>query len=84
MIGSCRPVGCSRTASASGAPASPRWPLHRFCSRRGRSRRMPAAWLARAATAARALNYVGTIVYQHGGRVETSRIVHWNDGGVRV
>ena len=42
----------------------------------------PGAWLARAATAARALNYVGTIVYQHGGRVETSRIVHWNDAGV--
>ena len=26
-------------------------------------------------------NYVGTIVYQHGGRVETSRLVHLNDAG---
>jgi sigma-E factor negative regulatory protein RseB len=35
-----------------------------------------AQWLARAAAAARAQNYVGTIVYQHGGRVETSRLAH--------
>jgi len=40
-----------------------------------------AAWLARAAAAAKQLNYVGTIVYQHGGRIETSRLVHWNDAG---
>jgi sigma-E factor negative regulatory protein RseB len=39
------------------------------------------AWLARAATAARQLNYVGTIVYQHGGTTETSRLVHFNDAG---
>ncbi len=39
------------------------------------------AWLARAAAAAQQLNYVGTIVYQHGGHVETSRLVHWNDAG---
>jgi sigma-E factor negative regulatory protein RseB len=39
------------------------------------------AWLNRAAEAARQLNYVGTIVYQNGGRVETSRLVHLNDGG---
>lgn len=39
------------------------------------------AWLGRAANAARSLNYVGTVVYQHGGRIETSRIVHWNDAG---
>ena len=38
-------------------------------------------WLERAALAAKQLNYVGTIVYQHGGRVETSRLVHLNDGG---
>jgi sigma-E factor negative regulatory protein RseB len=38
-------------------------------------------WLARAAAAARQLNYVGTIVYQHGGHVETSRLVHLNDAG---
>jgi sigma-E factor negative regulatory protein RseB len=39
-----------------------------------------AAWLERAASAARSLNYVGTIVFQYGGRVETSRLVHFNDG----
>ncbi|MEP6657415.1 MAG: sigma-E factor regulatory protein RseB domain-containing protein, partial [Betaproteobacteria bacterium] len=39
-----------------------------------------AAWLNRAASAARSLNYSGTIMYQHGGRVETSRLVHFNDG----
>lgn len=38
-----------------------------------------AEWLSRAATAARQLNYSGTIVYQHGGRVETSRLVHVKD-----
>lgn len=38
-----------------------------------------AAWLARSANAARSLNYSGTIVYQHGGRVETSRLVHVKD-----
>ncbi len=43
-----------------------------------------AAWLARAAAAARDLNYVGTIVYQHGARVETSRLVHLNDRGVEL
>ena len=40
-----------------------------------------AAWLARAAAAAQKQNYVGTIVYQHGGRVETSRLVHLNEQG---
>ncbi|HEX6137247.1 MAG TPA: MucB/RseB C-terminal domain-containing protein [Casimicrobiaceae bacterium] len=38
-------------------------------------------WLARAAQAARQLNYVGTIIYQIGPRVESSRITHLNDGG---
>ncbi|MEP7062631.1 MAG: MucB/RseB C-terminal domain-containing protein [Betaproteobacteria bacterium] len=38
-------------------------------------------WLARAANAARAQNYVGTIVYQHGGHVETSRLAHIFDNG---
>ncbi len=38
-------------------------------------------WLARAAQAARQLNYVGTIVYQIGPRVESSRITHLNDDG---
>jgi sigma-E factor negative regulatory protein RseB len=39
-----------------------------------------AGWLDRAAGAARRLNYVGTVVYQYGTRVETSRLVHFNDG----
>jgi sigma-E factor negative regulatory protein RseB len=39
------------------------------------------AWLTRAATAARQLNYVGTILYQHGAYVETSRLVHLYDLG---
>ena len=39
------------------------------------------AWLTRAATAARQLNYVGTIVYQHGAYSETSRLVHLYDLG---
>jgi sigma-E factor negative regulatory protein RseB len=38
-------------------------------------------WLAKVAGAARSLNYVGTIVYQHGARVETSRLVHLAEGG---
>lgn len=37
-------------------------------------------WLARAASAARTLNYVGTIVLQQGGRVETSRLTHLVEG----
>ncbi|MBK9702871.1 MAG: MucB/RseB C-terminal domain-containing protein [Betaproteobacteria bacterium] len=40
-----------------------------------------ATWLNRAAQAARQLNYVGTILYQHGGHVETSRLIHLNDNG---
>lgn len=39
------------------------------------------AWLAGTAAAARQLNYVGTVVYQHGGYIETSRLVHLNDLG---
>jgi sigma-E factor negative regulatory protein RseB len=39
------------------------------------------ALLSRAATAARMLNYTGTLVYQHAGRVETARLVHLNDAG---
>jgi sigma-E factor negative regulatory protein RseB len=38
-------------------------------------------WLTRAATAARQLNYVGTIVYQRDTYVETSRLVHLFDAG---
>lgn len=37
-------------------------------------------WLQRAAAAARELNYVGTIVYQTGNRVEVSRLTHFADG----
>ena len=39
------------------------------------------AMLDRAANAARSLSYTGTMVYQGGTNVETSRIVHVNDGG---
>jgi sigma-E factor negative regulatory protein RseB len=38
-------------------------------------------WLERAAQAAKTLNYAGTIVYQHNGHVETSRLVHMFEGG---
>ncbi len=38
-------------------------------------------WLARAAEAARTLTYAGTIEFQYGGRVETSRLLHLNDNG---
>ena len=38
-------------------------------------------WVARVAQAARQLNYIGTIVYQQGPRVETSRLTHLNDNG---
>lgn len=37
------------------------------------------AWLKKIATASRQINYAGTFVYQHGRRVETSRIAHWAD-----
>ncbi len=40
-----------------------------------------AAWLSRAAAAAQKQNYIGTILYQHGGRFETSRLVHLNEQG---
>ena len=40
-----------------------------------------ARWLERAAQAAKTLNYAGNIVYQHNGRVETSRLVHLVDDG---
>lgn len=39
------------------------------------------AWLTRAAQAAQQLNYIGTIVYQIGPRVESSRITHLYDDG---
>lgn len=42
------------------------------------------AWLTKMANASRRLNYSGTFVYQHGDRIETSRIVHFVNpaGGV--
>jgi sigma-E factor negative regulatory protein RseB len=43
-----------------------------------------AQWLAHAAQAARQLDYVGTIVYQIGSRVETSRLAHMSDHGVEL
>jgi len=36
-------------------------------------------WLQQAATAAKQLNYAGTLVYSHDGRVETSRVMHMVD-----
>jgi sigma-E factor negative regulatory protein RseB len=33
-------------------------------------------WLQRAATAAQQLDYAGTLIYQHGSRVETTRLLH--------
>ncbi len=39
------------------------------------------AILERIASAARELNYVGTFVYQHADRFETSRIIHYADSG---
>jgi sigma-E factor negative regulatory protein RseB len=36
-------------------------------------------WLKKIAAASRQLNYAGTIVYQHGRRMETSRIAHMSD-----
>jgi len=53
----------------------------------GRVQAEPAAlpdamvWLAKLAAASRQHNYAGTFVYQHGGKVETSRIAHWVDAG---
>ncbi len=38
-----------------------------------------AAWLQGVSMAARQLNYVGTVVYQHGNKVETSRLFHLHD-----
>lgn len=43
-----------------------------------------AEWLARSAHAARQLNYAGTIVYQIGPHVETSRLTHFFDNGVEL
>lgn len=36
-----------------------------------------AGWLKKIAGASRQVNYSGTFIYQHGGQVETSRIVHF-------
>jgi sigma-E factor negative regulatory protein RseB len=38
-----------------------------------------AGWLQRASTAARQLNYMGTVAYEHDSRVETSRLIHLFD-----
>lgn len=39
-------------------------------------------WLQAIQSAAQRLNYAGTIVYQRGGAIQTSRVVHYFDGGV--
>ena len=36
-------------------------------------------WLKKIAAASRQVNYAGTFVYQHGRKMETSRIAHWAD-----
>ena len=51
------------------SPSRPRWP------------RTPRLALARGRRARRSRITSGTIVYQHGGRVETSRLVHLNEHG---
>ena len=58
---------------------SRRSPTRRRCAPRTRRRgsRVPR-------TRAKSLNYVGTIVFQYGGRVETSRLVHLNDSGTEL
>src|SRR4030095_16891635 len=50
-------------------------------ARRNGAMTLAAALLLGAPAAPRALNYTGTLVYQHAGRVETTRLVHLNDGG---
>ena len=39
------------------------------------------AWLKKIAAASRQMNYAGTFVYQHGRKMETSRIAHRVDAG---
>jgi len=39
------------------------------------------AWLKKIAAASRQINYAGTFVYQHGRKMETSRIAHRVDAG---
>ena len=39
------------------------------------------AWLKKIAAASRQINYAGTFVYQHGRKMETSRIAHRVDSG---
>lgn len=39
-------------------------------------------WLLRIHRAAQTLNYQGTFVYQHGGRLDTMRVFHRAEGGV--
>lgn len=41
----------------------------------------PVDWLVRMATSAQQLNYGGVFTFSHDGRAETSRVVHFNDGG---
>src|SRR5258706_10617229 len=50
----------------------------------GATARSEVRWLQDMRSAAERLNYVGTIVYQQGGAVRTSRIAHFLDGGTAV
>jgi sigma-E factor negative regulatory protein RseB len=61
-----QPVGAGGVATARGAAPE----------------RSELQWLQAIQSAAQRLNYVGTIVYQQGGSVRTSRIVHYFDGSI--
>jgi len=53
--------------------------LAAFACARAAAAEDAAEWLQRAANAARQLTYSGTLVYQHAGRAETSRLLHMID-----
>lgn len=58
------------------------WPLLPFSSAawaNDADRADPLLWLGKISKSARELNYTGTFVYQHGEKVETSRITHYVD-----
>jgi sigma-E factor negative regulatory protein RseB len=48
----------------------------------GPEARSDVQWLQAIQSAAQRLNFAGTVVYQQGGEVRASRIVHLNEGGV--
>lgn len=65
------PVASGQSAPSGAAPV-----------RAGAAERTELQWLQAIQSAAQRLNYVGTIVFQQGGAVRTSRIVHYFDGSV--